>query len=136
LGSQSVAGGTGEAVINVTADMTNSINHKAHFPVSLLPGHSYRVSYFVRCQDVRLLHKWGGVGACVWSNEDKDRTFAVMGQGLCGTFDWICQKAEFEVPKDIASSEFKPKLDLRVGRAIGRAEFKGLMVEDLGVISK
>ena len=136
LGSRSVAGGTGEAVINVTADMTNSINHKAHFPVSLLPGHRYRVSYFVRCRDVRLLHKWGGVGACVWSNEDKDRTFAVMGQGLCGTFDWICQNAEFEVPNDIASTEFKPKLDLRVCRAIGRAEFKGLMVEDLGVISK
>jgi hypothetical protein len=59
-----------------------------------------------------------------------------MGQGLCGTFDWICQKTEFEVPKDISASEFKPKLDLRVGRAIGRAEFKGLMVEDLGAISK
>jgi hypothetical protein len=59
-----------------------------------------------------------------------------MGQGLCGTFDWICQNAEFEVPNDIASTEFKPKLDLRVCRAIGRAEFKGLMVEDLGVISK
>lgn len=128
----SVAGGTGEAVIDVRADMTNSVNHKVRFPVSLSPGRRYRISYFVRCHDVRLVHRWGGVGACVWEDESRDRALAVTGQGLCGTFDWICQSAEFDVPQDIEPAAFKPKLDVRVSRAVGKAEFKGLLVEDVG----
>ena len=117
--------------VEVTAAMTNVIRHGVNYKLPIRPGHRYRLSYFVRCRDVKLLHRWGGVDAVVWANQPKDKTLLIIGGGLCGTFDWICMKGEFEVPKDIKPEEFRPQLSLRIMRGMGRAEFDGLLVEEI-----
>ena len=125
-----VEGFDGPVTIDVTGAMTNKLFHGTSFKVDLEPGKTYRLSYFIRGTDIVYNHRWGCAGATVWSNRGADWTLAILGGGLCGTFDWIHQEKVFTVPEAEGEGRFRTMVSLRLGRATGKAEFDGLVVEE------
>ena len=116
--------------IAVDHSMTNSPFHVKKFNADMKQGKKYRISYFVKGENIAAYKRRGGAQAVVWFNEKADRAKVVPGVGLEGTFDWIHQTAEIYVPKKLPC-DFKPEVDLRLFLATGAAHFDGLIVEEL-----
>lgn len=127
---KSVVGNVGAVTIAVDHSMTNSPFHAKKFKADMKQGKKYRISYFVKGENIAAYKRRGGAQAVVWFNEKADRAKVVPGVGLEGTFDWIHQTAEVYVPKKLPC-DFKPEIDLRLFLATGTAQFDGLVVEEL-----
>ena len=101
------------------------------FAADLKPGKRYRLSYFVKGEDVVPLARRGGANVVIWRDEAEDRAAVVCpSSGLTGTFDWVHQTAELRIPKRGAEG-LKPEIDLRLIHATGTAHFDGLVVEEI-----
>ena len=116
--------------IAVDKTMTDKPFHAVKFSAGLKRGGKYRISYFVKGENIKPYQRRGGAQAVVWWNEAADRAKVVPNVGLDGTFDWVHQSAEFTVPKWLPC-EFKPEIDLRLFFATGTVKFAGLAVEEL-----
>ena len=116
--------------IAVELSMTNKPFYAIKHPVSLRPGHSYRLSYFVKGENLAPYAKRGGAQAVVWFNETEDEGKSAPRIGFDGTFDWIHHSFEFYVPKQ-RKTEFRPEIDVRVFQATGTAHFDGLILEEV-----
>ena len=127
---KSVVKKTGAVTITVDHSMTNSPFKAMKFKADMKQGRKYRISYFVKGENIVAYERRGGAQAVVWFNEKADRAKVVPRVGLEGTFDWIHQTAEVYVPKKL-SCDFKPEIDLRMFFATGTAHFDGLVVEEL-----
>ena len=110
--------------------MTDKPFYAAKFAADMKQGKKYRISYFVKGENVKPYQRRGGAQAVVWFNESADRAKLLPNVGLEGTFDWIHQTMEVYVPKSL-SCEFKPEIDLRVFFATGTAYFDELVVEEV-----
>lgn len=98
-------------------------------PVELLPGCSYRLSFFVKGKKIAPFMKRGGAQAVVWFNEKENKgNKGTPRTALDGTFDLVHQSCEFHVPKR-APYEIKPSLGVRLFHATGTAVFENLLVE-------
>jgi hypothetical protein len=127
---KSVVKKTGAVTITVDHSMTNSPFQVKKFKADMKQGRKYRISYFVKGENIVAHKRRGGAQAVVWFNEKADRAKVVPGVGIEGTFDWIHQTAEVYVPKKLPC-DFKPEIDLRMFFATGTAHFDGLIVEEL-----
>ena len=127
---KSVLRAVGPVTVTVDNSMTNSPFKALKFKADMKQGKMYRISYFVKGENIVAYKRSGGAQAAVWFNEAADRAKVVPSAGLAGTFDWIHQTAEVWVPKKL-SCDFKPEVDLRVFFASGTAHFDGLVVEAL-----
>ena len=116
--------------IAVDKTMTDKPFHAVKFSAGLKRGGKYRISYFVKGENIEPYRRRGGAQAVVWWNEAADRAKVVPNVGLEGTFDWVHQSAEFTVPKWLPC-EFKPEIDLRLFFATGTVKFAALAVEEL-----
>ena len=116
--------------IAVDKTMTDKPFHAVKFSAGLKRGGKYRISYFVKGENIEPYRRRGGAQAVVWWNEAADRAKVVPNVGLEGTFDWVHQSAEFTVPKWLPC-EFKPEIDLRLFFATGTVKFAELAVEEL-----
>lgn len=97
----------------------------------LKPGRRYRLSYFVKGENIIPLARRGGANVVVWRDEALDRAAVVCpSSGLTGTFDWVHQTAELRIPKR-GGEAFRPEIDLRLIHATGTAQFDGLVIEEI-----
>ncbi len=128
---KSILGEVAPETITVDKSMMDKPFHVVKYPApELKQGKKYRISYFVKGENLKPYNRRGGAQAVVWFNEEADRAKVVPNVGLEGTFDWLHQSAEIVVPKYLPC-EFKPEIDLRVFFATGTAHFDGLLVEEV-----
>ena len=100
------------------------------YPIRTVPGRRYRVSYFVKGENVVPQGARGGAQAVAWRSEAKDRGTVIPPVGYSGTFDWIHCSGVFQAPFK-PGSEYRPEVDLRLHTATGTVSFDGLVVEEL-----
>ena len=100
------------------------------FAADLKPGKWYRISYFVKGENIRPYAKRGGANAVVWQNQAADKGKVYPMVGFEGTFDWVHHSAEFRVLKKQPAG-YKPEIDLRLIHATGTVHFDGLVVEQI-----
>lgn len=100
------------------------------FAADLKPGKRYRISYFVKGENVRPHAKRGGAQAVVWQDESADRGRTYPASGFSGTFDWIHCAEEFHIPRRVPEG-YRPEVDVRLIHATGTAQFDGLIVEEI-----
>ena len=105
----------------------------------LKPSTKYRISYFVKCDNVKPTSRGGGV--CCVINPPKGSklaqvpggggwTFPLYGNFLAGTTDWIVQAFEFETGTDWPEGE-KSTISVRVRYAIGTAHFDDIRIDEV-----
>lgn len=105
----------------------------------LKPSTKYRISYFVKCDDVKPVVRGGG--ACVVISPPKDSalakvagggswTFPLYGNFLAGTTDWIVQAFEFETGADWPE-DGRATISLRVRYAVGTAHFDDIRLDEV-----
>jgi len=96
--------------------------------VALKSGRRYRLSYFVKTNDIQPVSRGGGVGPLImakgWSRE-----FPETRNFLAGTVPWIRQVFEFTTPSDL-SPEACP-LYLRIRYATGTAWFDDVRIDEV-----
>lgn len=114
----------------VDRSMTDKPFHAVKFSADMKQGKKYRISYFVKGENIVPRKNGGGAQAVVWFNEADDRARVVPKAGLTGTFDWIHQTETVYIPKKLPC-EFKPEIDLRMFFATGTAHFDGLILEEI-----
>ena len=114
--------------ITVDSSTTNRPAKCVSLRADLKPGCRYRLSYFVKGENLMPYRRRGGAQAVVWFDQGSDRAMVLPDVGLEGTFDWLHQSAEFAMPKESDGTR-KTKIDLRVFFAIGTACFDGLVIE-------
>ena len=117
--------------ITATADMTNKPFHAVKFAVAPKPGRRYRISYFVKGENIVPTARRGGAQAVAWRNEKTDSGRAVPDVGFEGSFDWMHHSETFVWPKKDFEA-MRPEIDLRLFFATGTAMFDGLTVEEIG----
>ena len=100
------------------------------FAADIKPGKWYRVSYFVKGEDIKPNAKRGGAQAVVWQSEAIDKGKTYPATGFDGSFDWVHHSSEFRIPKRVPE-DFKPEVDVRIIHATGTAHFDGLIVEEI-----
>ena len=116
--------------ITVGKDETDKPFKAVKFAADLRPGKWYRISYFVKGENVRPYARRGGANAVVWQDESADRGKVYPVVGFEGTFDWMHHSAEFRVPK-AQPAGCRPEVDLRLIHATGTVRFDGLVVEEI-----
>ena len=116
--------------ITVTNAMTNKPFYAVKFAVAPKPGRRYRVSYFVKGENIVPTARRGGAQAVAWRNEKTDSGRAVPDVGFEGTFDWMHHSETFVWPEK-GFDAMKPEVDLRLFFATGTAHFDGLVVEEV-----
>jgi len=126
-----IVGEVRPVTIKVDQSMTEKPFYAVKFPADLKQGKKYRISYFLKGENLKPYQRRGGAQAVVWFNEAEDRAKVVPNAGLEGTFDWVHQSAEVYVPKKLPC-DFKPEVDLRILYATGTAHFDGIIVEEVG----
>jgi len=104
------------------AEVTQMLDEGA---AALKPNTRYRLSYFVRYENVRPVQHAGGVSACLCDLED----VAYPENCLQGTTDWIRQAFIFTT-SDKSRSE-RPYLRLRLSLAVGTVWFDGVRLEEV-----
>ncbi len=93
----------------------------------LKPDTKYRLSFYVKLQDVRPIKARGGVCANIW--DDANRWFPAHNY-LTGTLDWTFQSYELTTGKD-TNKKVKSYLNLRILNAAGTAWFDDVRLEEL-----
>ena len=117
--------------VTITVDntMTNKPFYRVKYPLpDLKQGHRYRVSVFVKAENVVPCKARGGVQCTPWTDESMNLGHSFPSSGATGTFDWVHFCREYQVPN---TDKFKPSVDLRVFFATGTAHFDGLLVEEV-----
>ena len=87
----------------------------------------YRLSYYVKLQDVKALKRGGGVCANLF--DDRNRWFPTYNY-LTGTNDWIYQTFEFTTGKN-TNAKIKAYLRLRIFNAKGTVWFDDVKLEEI-----
>lgn len=119
--------------VTITVDntMTNKPFRRVKFRLSdLKQGHRYRLSLFIKGEDIVPLASRGGAQGIVWADESIDEGRSYPRSGATGTFDWMHFEGEYTVPEK-RLKEFKPEVHVRMFRATGTAHFDGLLVEEV-----
>ena len=93
----------------------------------LKPNTKYRLSYYVKLQDVKALKRGGGVCANLF--DDRNRWFPTHNY-LIGTNDWIYQTFEFTTGKN-TNAKIKAYLRLRIFNAKGTVWFDDVKLEEI-----
>ena len=106
----------------------------------LEPSARYRLSYFVKCDNVVSLAKGGGVCATVRQGkiagkEGKGWTFPPNGNFLAGTTDWIPQVFEFETDESWRE-QTETAVWLKIRYAVGTANFDDVRLDKVGAASE
>lgn len=107
--------------------------------VVLKPSKKYRISYFVKCDDVKPTSRGGGV-CCVIKPPKGSKlakvaggggwTFPLHGNFLAGTTDWIVQAFEFETGPDWSEGD-EARISVRVRNAVGTAHFDDIRLDEI-----
>ncbi len=127
---KSVVVGFKPTTITVGDDEADKPFKSVKFAADLKPGKWYRISYFVKGENIVPNAKRGGANAVVWKSEVADKGTVYPATGFDGTFDWVHQSGEFRIPKHM-TEDFKPEVDVRLIHATGTAHFDGLVVEEI-----
>ena len=87
----------------------------------------YRLSFFVKCENVKTVKRDAGVTLCFHDNIDRA---APAGGFITGTTDWVHVSVEFLSKKNtnIGSLAF---VQPRITNATGKAWFDGILIEEL-----
>ena len=96
---------------------------------ALKPNTRYRLTYFVKTQDVEPRMMYGGGGGIainIW--DDHNRWFPSKNM-FTGTMDWIFQKFEFTTGPDVA--KHRPYIRMHRLHATGTAWFDDLRLEEI-----
>lgn len=97
---------------------------------ALKPSTRYRLSYFVKLDNVVPLAGRGGVAAAVFEGNGSWRF--LPERKLRGTIPWIRQVFVFETGPEIGVQKERPHLRLAISAACGEARFDGVNLEELG----
>ena len=91
------------------------------------PNTRYRVSFFVKCRDVKGFRRNAGVSLCFHDNVDRAAPALAF---LTGTTDWVHVSIEFVSKKNtnIGSLAF---VQPRITNATGTAWFDDILIEEL-----
>ena len=91
------------------------------------PNTRYRLSFFVKCENVKTVKRDAGVTLCFHDNIDRA---APAGGFITGSTDWVHVSVEFLSKKNtnIASLAFVLP---RITNATGKAWFDGILIEEL-----
>ena len=93
--------------------------------VGVQKGHRYRLSYFIRTQDVVPYDPANGAGLCLWFSESHYLKHPLpLMRGTCG---WVHQSREFTAPIDAP----KAKLQFRLEDSLGTMWVDGVLLEEL-----
>ena len=100
---------------------------------ALKPNTTYRLSYFVKTEDVRRLASGGG--ACM-EVEQYGVKYSMLrkpsGSCLHGTKDWMHQSLEFKTNDDVVKHPgYKARLRLWLSKCVGSAWFDGVRLEEV-----
>ncbi len=96
--------------------------------VTLKPGAKYRLSYFMRLDDLKVSSKWGRF-SCRLKFEGAPRVGRDAPR-FVGTTGWIYVEREYEIPKDFKKGA--GTIDCTFADAAGRALVDGLRLEEIG----
>ena len=129
--AESLVKGFKPLMIEVTPEMAAKGRFfSTNYPVAFQPGRRYRVSYFVRGENIRPLIRGYGASSVAWFDITRYIVLGVTGYRMCGTFGRHLQTCEFDVPET-----FQPSSDsavtLRLAYASGKAVFEDLLVEEV-----
>ena len=105
---------------------TKDINVTQYLP-ELKPDTKYRLSFYVRLQDVKPLKAGGGVCANIW--DDANRWFPAHNY-LTGTMDWTFQSYEIKTGVN-TNKKVRSYLCLRIMNASGTAWFDDVRLEEI-----
>ena len=108
---------------------TNRTASLQYIDGKLKPGAKYRLSFFLKLEDVRALHRWCGVFAeyfDTWTWHYFPKAAAPVG-----TFDWCYQEYEFTVDKRGFKEGRKPWFHLMLNRVTGTAWFDDVCLEEI-----
>ena len=93
----------------------------------LEPNRKYRVSFFVKTENVVAYSKWGGVALNVWSDQNH---FFPVDNWFSGTQDWIFQSYEFTTgPKTNVDNRNPARILPRLVNCSGTAWFDDIRIE-------
>ena len=95
-----------------------------------MPSSRYRLSYFVKLDNVVPLAGRGGVAAAVFEGNGSWRFFPE--RKLRGTIPWIRQVFVFETGPETDRQKERPHIRLAISAACGEARFDGVSLEELG----
>jgi len=115
---------------------TNRVTRTGYFfaTTKLEPSTRYRLSFFVKCDDVTPVVSGGGVSAIVRQQKKEDGTkgaewtFPDYGNFLSGTMDWIPQVFEFETDESWREQP-ETAIWLQVRYAAGIAHFDDVRLD-------
>ena len=96
--------------------------------VRLKPSTRYRLSYFVKTDNVVALDGRGGAAAAIVGMDGSCRFFPE--KKIRGTLPWTRQAFEFETGQDVGKD--RPTLRLAISKACGEAWFDGVRLDELG----
>ncbi len=92
----------------------------------LKPGKKYRLSYYVKLENVVPLSRGGGACVQIWNTT---KNFWFPGTFLSGTMPWTLQTFEFQsLPNSVAKTTL---LNCNLFNATGTAWFDGIRLEEL-----
>ena len=92
--------------------------------MKLAPGKRYRLSYYVKLDNVVPADQNGGVSVGLWTG--RNRWFPK--KRLTGTTSWVRQSAEFTMEEKDADSA---RLNLFMYRCTGAVNFDALVLEEV-----
>ena len=106
-----------------------------NYPVVFQPGRRYRVSYFVRGENIRSLIRGSGPVSLAWFDTRKGVLLGYAGYRMNGTFGRYLQTREFDVPETFQPSG-NSAITLRLVNASGKAVFEDLLVEEIPPVAR
>ena len=99
---------------------------------ALKPSTRYRLSYFVKLDNVVPLKGRGGVAVAVFEGDGSYRFFPE--RKLRGTIPWIRQSFTFETGPAADGNKERQHIRLALSVACGEARFDGVCLEELGPV--
>ena len=117
--------------IFVPAFDKKSPSKTVNYKVDLRPGKTYRLSYFMKGENVVPQKvRAAGAQAVIWDAAIAGKGQCVPRLGFAGTFDWVHVAETFKTsPKP--TGVVKPSVDLRLFFASGTVQFDGLLLEEV-----
>ena len=115
-----IAGGRSLLLRSLSGKSINAVQ----FLPGLKPGKTYRLSYFLRTQDVK------GTGAGAYISLGKNYGFALPRRRITGTRDWSREIHIFKTPEQFPP-DFTPSVGLWLWDGTGEAWFDCVRVEEV-----
>lgn len=121
----------GEPTLRISLEptMTNRPVTCVTFPIAVECGKTYRLSFFMRGENVRGRSRKSGANAEFWLDEARDNGVSIPRPYMTGTFDWIHQSGLVKIPADF--KEPSASVTLRMIFATGTVWFAAPLAEEV-----